>query len=196
LAEAPAPPPEQQWPRPITLPSLQGQVRAIVRHDPSHLRSYFERVASAREVIRARAQEQGGVLGRWDEKLINSAWKSVLMGTSPLMEVFPIATASAFRSSYVSEVNMHLLNAKSQVDSESRDCYKLFTSLRDITITEANKEILEKVKECVAGAEFRVRQAAILSLYAIEFVHRKAQFSLPLRQMPNSAKGVAGIWTD
>ena len=54
----------------------------------------------------------------------------------------------------------------------------------------------KNVEECLALTEYGPRMAAILSLYILEFVFRKAQFSLPLGIMPNSAKAKGGLWTD
>jgi hypothetical protein len=171
----------------------EGQVSLIIRFVPEKLRQYFDMVRSVQQYVKTDIATAGVEFSEWDEKVLQHAWKGIMLGTVPLFEVFPISHRDAYAKSYALEVIMHLLNTKTQIDSMSSDCLKLYSRLRDIQIDD---NVMKKLVECMTFAKHAVSLGAISSLYILEFVHRKAQFSLPAGLMPNSAKGVAGVWTD
>ncbi|ADJ54268.1 hypothetical protein HAV2_gp05 [Hyperthermophilic Archaeal Virus 2] len=178
--------------RQVVAPS-EGQVSLIIRFTPEKLRQYFEAVRSVQQYVKPEIAAAGVEFTDWDEKVLQTVWKGIMLGTVPLFEVFPISHKDAYAKSYALEVTMHLLNSKTQLESMSTDCLKLFSRLNDVDIDES---VLKKAVECIAFAKHAVSLGTITALHTLEFVHRKAQFSLPAGLMPNSAKGVAGVWTD
>jgi hypothetical protein len=178
--------------RQVVAPS-EGQVSLIIRFIPEKLRQYFDMVRSVQQYVKTDIALAGVKFSDWDENVLQTAWKGIMLGTVPLFEVFPISHKDAYAKSYALEVTMHLLNSKTQIDSMSADCLKLYSRLKDIQIDD---NVMKKLMECITFAKHAVSLGAITSIYILEFVHRKAQFSLPAGLMPNSAKGVAGIWTD
>jgi len=179
--------------RPVVVPPAEGQVSMIIRFIPEKLRQYFDMVRSAQQYVRTDIATAGVEFSEWDEKVLQTVWKGIMLGTVPLFEVFPVSHRDAYAKSYALEVTMHLLNSKTQIDSMSTNCLKLYSKLKDIQIDD---NVMKKLMECITFAKHAVSLGAITSIHILEFVHRKAQFSLPAGLMPNSAKGVAGVWTD
>jgi hypothetical protein len=183
-----------QQQRAIVIPE-DARVTTVIRINPQHLQQYFDSIRSPQHVI-SYAEAAGFRLDEWERELLEKAWASVALGTTPLMEVFPIAHPEAFRNSYILEVVMHIENTRSLFEKMHLKCLELEGRWADIVkLGEAEKYAAED-RQCEALLEYGPRVATILTLYILEFVHRKAQFSHKVQAQPNSALAKAGILTD
>jgi hypothetical protein len=190
---------EQQARRQVVALPEDRNVTLALRFNAQQLEAYFQSVRSFQHLISpAELYEKvtGLRLDAWLRELLEEAWSSVVLGTVPLMEVYPIAHQSAFESAFWNEVSMHVESVVNMISERMRECIKLYSVLPEIVQRGEKDKYAEQVERCIALTVHAPRIAPILAKFIVEFTHRKAQFSLPLRIMPNSVKGKAGIWTD
>ena len=115
----------------------------------------------------------------------------------PIMEVYPIATRSAFFSTFISEVKMVSINLRSLVEQKNQACFKLYQELPEIVKNpEISSKIQNELKICRALAMHGVDLVSTISLFIINTISRKTQASLPARYLPNSLKAHLGLITD
>jgi len=171
-------------------------VSFAIRFNPQMLEQYFANVRSPQVFVSAFEAITGVRLNEWERELLEKAWTSIALGTTPLFEVFPIAHSDAFWNSFCIECAMHIENLKGFFDKVNLKCLELYSKWEGVVKLGEKDKYAKNVEECLALTEYGPRMAAILALYILEFVFRKAQFSLPLGIMPNSAKAKGGLWTD
>jgi len=185
--------PSQQ--RVIVVPEGEGRVTSVVRFQPQLLQHYFENLRSPQQFI-SYIETAGFKLDEWERELLEKAWLSIALGTTPLMEIYPIAHPVAFKNSYALEVIMHIENAKALFEKMHLKCLELESRFAELSRLGELSRYENENKQCEALLEYGAKMSLIIALYILEFVHRKAQFSHPLPFMPNSAKAKGGLWTD
>jgi hypothetical protein len=193
VSEGQAPAPRQIiTPPPVT---ESQQVGVVLRFNPEYLTRYFENVKSLQQFVKAYEALTGVKLDEWERRLLEMAWYSVSLGTVPLMEVFPISNVPAYVKTFANEVLMHTENLKNFVSKKMSSCVELARALKDY-VDKGVDEVGHQLEECRKLVELSPHLTLILSIFIVEHTHRKAQFSLPINLMPNSAKGVTGMWSD
>lgn len=188
MAETPV---QQQ--RVVVVPP-EERVGFVVRlSQPQMLAEYFNALRSPQLFIEY-AEASGIKLNEWTRELLRNMWNSIAPATTPLMEVYPVALPEAYLNAYAIEVTMLIENARAFFEKMHLKCLEEEAKYADPA---KRSEIDPKIDEqCEALIEYGTRLPLILALYILDFTHRKAQFSLPIQAMPNSAKAKGGIWTD
>ena len=171
------------------------RIVTVLRFNPEYLREYFARIKSSREFIEVFKQLASEKLSEWDVAVIESIWRSVIVGTTPLMEVYPVTSASAWLEAILNEIQILLVNAQSQLKNMFDKCLELYKELPEYTRLGEIGKFTYDIESCKSLTKFAPVVSVIVALYSLEFVRRKSQFSLPLDKMPNTAKGVVGLWT-
>jgi len=179
----------------VSPPTGEEQVGVVLRFNPEYIMRYFENVKTAQQFVRAYESLTGVKLDEWERKLLEMAWYTISLGSAPLMEIYPIAHPDAYVKAFANEVLMHTENLKNFMSKKMLSCLDLMRELPD-RIASGDGSIMPHLEECKKIAEYGPYLTLILSVFIVEHTHRKAQFSLPINLMPNSAKGVAGMWTD
>jgi len=185
-------PPQQQR---VVVPEEDVRVTTVVRFKPELMLQYFEMLRSPQQFI-SYAEAAGFKLDEWEKELLEKAWTSIALGTTPLMEVYPIAHPDAFKNSYVMEVIMHIENTRAFFEKMHLKCLELESKWGELAKLGELDRYVNEDRECEALLEYGTRLATILTLYILEFVHRKAQFSHKIQAQPNSTLAKAGILTD
>jgi hypothetical protein len=187
LAEAP----QQQR---VVVVQPEERVSFVIRlSNPQALAEYFNVLRSPQFFIEY-AEAHGIRLNEWTRELLKNMWNAIAPATTPLMEIYPIALPEAYLNAYAIEVTMLIENARALFEKMHLKCLEEEAKYADPA---KRSEIDPRVDEqCELLIEYGTRLPLILALYILDFTHRKAQFSLPVQAMPNSAKAKGGIWTD
>jgi hypothetical protein len=177
----------------VVIPPEERLTYVVRISQPQLLLQYFESLKSPQLYIE-HAEGMGVKLDEWAKELLKNMWMTVAPGTTPLMEVFPILLPKSYLVSAANEITMLAENARALFEKMHMKCLEEEAKLADpVRRNEVDPQV---DRTCEALMEYGARQPLILGLYILEFVHRKAQFSLPLQVMPNSVKSKGGIWTD
>jgi len=190
---------EVQAQRRVVVAPEDAQVSITLRFDPRFMEQYFQGMRSFQvyvspaETYEALTKQR---LDEWTRHLLETAWNAVIVGLVPPMEVYPVVHEDAYESSFYNEVTMHLENSINMFSERMNECTKLYRSLPDLVKLGEKEKYSLQLERCVELTMHAPYVAPILAKFILEFVHRKAQFSLPLQAMPNSAKAKAGILTD
>jgi len=191
---------EAQRPAPQVVVPQEARVVNVLRFSPQAIQAYFENIRSPHTFLRAFELATGIKLDSWIRAVLEKAWKSIALSSVPVMEVHPVADRGAYLNSYTLEVSMNIRNLMSFFEKLSENCVEAYSQLAKASETQhidlSRPDIVAVVEECMSLSEHGPRLTALLAIFILEFVHRKMQFSLPIGLMPNSAKAVAGVWTD
>jgi hypothetical protein len=190
---------EVQTQRRVVVAPEDAQVSITLRFDPRLIEQYFHAMRSFQvyvspaETYETLTKQR---LDEWTRHLLEAAWSAVVMGLVPPMEIYPVIHEDAYESAFYNEITMHLENAMNMFSERMNACIKLYKSLPELVKLGEKEKYYHQLENCVELTLHAPYATPILARFILEFVHRKAQFSLPLQAMPNSAKAKAGILTD
>jgi len=183
----------QVVPQVVAVPQ-DAQVTNVLRFNPQIVQIYFDNIRNPQSFFRA-IEAAGVKLNVWIRSLLEKAWNSIAISSIPVMEVHPVANPSAYIQSFSLEVIMNIRSLKSLFEQTSERCTETFSKLPEMEQTH-REHLITVAEDCLSLIEYGVQLTTLLSIFTLEFVHRKMQFSLPVGLMPNSVKAIAGIWTD
>jgi len=182
---------QQGLPVPISLDAGDNvKVSTMARFSPENYATYFSELRSSRLLV---VDEKD--MDDWTQMLVSFIDKSIVLSKMKPFEIHPISDPSVYLRSFMNEVSMNTLNLRLNFRKRLDECQNLIRSLASMTV-EQREEKRHQMDTCIKFFKNIIHLSMVGNVFIIEFVARKSQFSLPLGIMPNSAKGVVGIWTD
>jgi len=181
-----------QQPQPVVPAVPIGEdvkVSTMARFAPENYMAYINELRSSKLLSVMDERE----LDEWTQRLISFIDKSIILSKMKPFEIHPISNPEVYLRSYMHEVLMDTNNLQINVKKKLDECAFIIKSARDLIDQEEKRRLLE---DCKSFIKHVIQLSLVGNEFIIEFVNRKSQFSLTLGLMPNSAKGVVGIWTD
>ena len=183
------PQPQPQPVIPMTQVGEDVKVSTMARFAPENFTSYINELRSSKLLSSMDERE----FDEWTQRLVSFIDKSIVLSKMKPFEIHPISNPEVYLRSYMHEVLMDTNNLQINVKKKLDECSFVMKNIHDFMEQEDKRKLVE---DCQGFMKHVIQLSLVGNEFIIEFVNRKSQFSLTLGLMPNSAKGVVGIWTD
>jgi hypothetical protein len=182
----------QPQPQPVIPMAQVGEdvkVSTMARFAPESFTAYINELRSSKLLSAMDERE----FDEWTQRLVSFIDKSIVLSKMKPFEIHPISNPEVYLRSYMHEVLMDTNNLQINVKKKLDECSFVMKNIHDFMEQEDKRKLVE---DCQGFMKHVIQLSLVGNEFIIEFVNRKSQFSLTLGLMPNSAKGVVGIWTD